>query len=173
MMTLSPNGRGYAEFQNNIYGDAKSMLVAAPIAIAGIPRQQFEKGSFEMRVVPHRGLWPILTSARGNPVNVFDLYPRAVQLQRQSLGAQANTLAVAPDEPHNIPKTKLELIDEVYRKLFYSQPPIPFTLDVQSTSSPDHDFKCDWDLDPAGKPIKLLLTVYCPASEKAAELDDN
>lgn len=138
------------------------MSTAAPMATDGTPRGQFIWGGYQKRVVPHKGLWPTLTSPNGSTVSTYDTYKRVIDLQRAGLAHIPNTQPLSPDEPAHIPATRLDLLDEAIRKAFYSNPPIPFEVDVQTASGPTHDIDLKWDVDAAGNPSKLYLAIYCP-----------
>jgi hypothetical protein len=154
----------FVTFTNSLYGTPEAMAVSAPIAIHRTPRSQFLWGAYQKRVVPHRGLWPVLTSSSGGTVNTFDTYKRVIDLQRASLVHLPNTHPLAPDEPHHVPPTKLDLLDEAVRKVFYSVPPIPFEVSVHVASGSAHDVELDWVVDAAGKPVLLKLRIYCPVA---------
>lgn len=152
----------FETFNNSLYGSAADMAVAAPMATHGTPRSQFHWGGYQKRVVPHRGLWPVVTSPSGNTISTWDTYKRSIDLQRASLAFVPNTDPVAPDEPNHVPSTKLDLLDEAVRKAFYSNPPIPFDVNVQNATGSTHDVGIAWDVDQNGAPTMLHLTIFCP-----------
>jgi hypothetical protein len=158
----------FVDFNNNIYGTPEDMATAAPMATHGIPRSQFLWGCYQKRVVPHRGLWPKVPSPGGTLVNTYDTYKRVIDLQRASLAHESNTLPLSPDEPHHIPTTKLDLLDEAIRKVFYAQPPIPFKVMVQDTPGKAHDLELHWSVDAAGHPTFLDLKILCPPPQPGA-----
>ena len=161
-MVGSIHGGQFVPFINSVYGTAEDMAVAAQIATAGVPRSQLHFGSYEKTVVPHRGLWPQVTSPNGNVVSTYDTYKRGVDQARASLSAAPNTDPLSPDEPTNIPRTRLDLLDEALQKAFYTSPPIPIEFDCQDGQGQVHEVKVAWDVDASGKPIKLRWTIYCP-----------
>lgn len=152
----------FETFNNSLYGTAAAMAVAAPLATQGTPRSQFVWGSYQKRVVPHQVLWPVVTSHSGRQVSTWDTYKRSIDLQRASLAFIPNTDPLSPDEPNHVPPTRLDLLDEAVRKAFYSNPPIPFDVNVQNASGTTHELQVDWDVDADGNPTMLHLTIFCP-----------
>jgi hypothetical protein len=153
----------YQDFMKKHYSSPHDMHAAAKITTAGVPRHQFAWGEFQKRVVPHRGSWPEV-AASGGPINVFDDYDHHVAQTRAALKTVKNTDALSPDEPHHVPPTRLDLLDEAFRKAFYSTPPIPFVTDVVDAHGSQHDVNVDWDVDAAGKPTLLKVKIHCPVS---------
>jgi len=151
----------FQDFMRSIYSTAQGILTAAPIATQGIPRNQFTWGAFQQRVVPHRGLWPIVFTP-GGTINTFDNYRYHADQLRASLTRVKNVDALSPDEPNHVPPTRLDLLDEAFRKAFYSNPPIPFVTDVVDASSSQHEVWIDWDLDTSGTPVQLRVKIACP-----------
>jgi hypothetical protein len=122
-MALTTHGPAFQAFKNSIFGTPEGMAVAAPIATAGVPRHLFLSDIFLQRVVPHRSLWPVGVSTRGAPVSSYDAHKHNVDLLRADLARAPNFDPVAPDEPANIPRWRLDLLDLAFQKAFYSDPP--------------------------------------------------
>ncbi len=161
------HGGPYKSFVNSIYGTPAGMAMAAPLAIAGTPRSQFRWGGYHKRVVPHRALWPTVTSPRGTVYNTWDVYKRGNDLLRAGLVAAPNTDPLSPDEPNVIPRTRLDLLDEAIQKAFYSNPPIPYDMDVQNSSDGSYNVRLAWDMDASGKPVMLHITIVSPPQGNA------
>jgi hypothetical protein len=139
------------------------MAMAAPMATAGIPRHLFLFDTFLQRVVPHRGLWPIGSSATGTPLSSYDVHKHNVDLLRADLARAPNSDPVAPDEPANIPRWRLDLLDLAFQRAFYSDPPIPIETERQDATGTLFEIQIAWDVDAtSGRPTRLYLTIFCP-----------
>jgi hypothetical protein len=164
-MAASTHGAVFHAFKNSVFGTPEDMAVAAPMATAGIPRHLFLFDTFLQRVVPHRGLWPVGASATGTPLSSYDVHKRNVDLLRADLTRAPNSDPVAPDEPANIPRWRIDLLDRAVQKAFYSDPPIPIETDRQDATGTLFEIAIRWDVDVAsGRPTKLYLTIFCPVT---------
>jgi hypothetical protein len=159
------HGAPFQAFKNSIFATPQGMAVATMIATAGVPRQLFLFDTFLKRVVPHRGLWPVAMSTGGTPVSSYDTHKHNVDLLRADLARAPNSDPVAPDEPANIPRWRLDLLDLAFQKAFYSDPPIPIETDRQDATGTLFEIQIAWDMDAAsGRPTKLYLTIFCPGT---------
>jgi hypothetical protein len=164
-MAASTHGPVFHDFKNRIFGTPEGMAVAAPMATAGVPRDLFLFDTFLKRVVPHRGLWPVGVSAAGAPLSSYDVHKHNVDMLRADLTREPNTDPVAPDEPGNIPRWRLDLLDLAVQKAFYSDPPIPIETDRQDATGTVFSIQIRWDVDTvSGRPTKLYLTIFCPVT---------
>jgi hypothetical protein len=162
-MALTTHGPTFQAFKNSIFGTPEGMAVAAPIAIAGVPRHLFRFDIFLQRVVPHRSLWPVGVSTRGTPVSSYDVHKHNVDLLRADLTRAPNSDPVAPDEPANIPRWRLDLLDLAFQKALYSDPPIPIEAERRDATGTRFEIRIAWDVDAASRrPTKLHLTIFCP-----------
>ena len=164
-MARSILGPTFQAFKNSIFGTPQGMAVAAPMATAGVPRHLFLFDHSLKRVVPHRSLWPMGASARGTPVSSYDFHKHNVDLLRADLARAANSDPVAPDEPTNIPRWRLDLLDLAFQKAFYSDPPIPVETEHRDATGAQFEIQIAWDVDTASRrPTKLHLTIFCPGT---------
>ena len=164
-MAKATHGPAFMSFKNSVFGTPEGMAVAAPMATNGIPRNLFLHDTFMKRVIPHRGLWPEASLGGGRTINTYDDHKRAVDLLRADLSRAPSTDPVAPDEPNNIPRWRIDLLDEAMRKVFYSDPPIPFETERQDAKGDAFEISLTWHMDAnTNLPIKLDLIIYCPTT---------
>jgi hypothetical protein len=157
--------------KNSVFATPGGMATAAATVVASMPRDHLQYDNFTRKVIPHRGIWPTVTSPKGNTISSYDMHKRMIDLVRADLARAPNTEAVAPDEPGNIPKWRLELLDQVFQKLYYSNPPIPYDTCRADSTNTAFQIKLVWDLDSAGKPAMLHLTILCPQGTPAEHFD--
>jgi hypothetical protein len=162
-MAITTHGPRFQAWKNHLFATPGNMADAAPIAIAGVPRHLFLFDIFLQRVVPHRNLWPVSELPNGRLISSYDVHRRNVDLLRADLVRQPNSEPVAPDEPDNIPKWRVELLDLAHQKAFYSDPPIPIESERRDAIGEQFEIQIAWDVDTfGGRPIKLYLTILCP-----------
>jgi hypothetical protein len=162
------HGPAFHAFKNSIFATPEGMAVAAPMATAGVPRHLFLFDIFLQRVVPHPGLWPVAVSTGGTPVSSYDTHKHNVDMLRADLARAPNSEPVAPDEPANIPRWRLDLLDLAFQKAFYSDPPIPIESERRDATGTLFAIQIRWDVDAAsGQPTKLYLTIFCPGTPPA------
>jgi hypothetical protein len=164
-MAVTTHGPAFHAFKNSIFATPEGMAIAAPIATAGVPRNLFLFDIFLQRVVPHPSLWPVGVSASGTPLSSYDVHKHNVDLLRADLARAPNSDPVAPDEPANVPRWRLDLLDLAFQKAFYSDPPIPIETERRDATGTQFEIQIAWDVDTASRrPTKLHLTIFCPGT---------
>lgn len=155
----------FLRWANALYATRAAMARSAAVAKAGVPREKFVWGEYQKRVCA-KDEWPRFTR-EGKVIDTHEVWDDDVRQVRASLQKQQNKQPVTPNDPGNVPANRCDLLDEAVRIAFYSDPPIPKTVDAGRTDGPEHELELGWSQDADGRLVRLHVTVLCPPAPKA------
>jgi hypothetical protein len=108
----------------------------------------------------------MVSASVGSPDQIVPTVDRDLTGDQGGAAAVApNSDPVAPDEPANIPRWRLDLLDLAFQKALYSDPPIPIEAERRDATGTRFEIRIAWDVDAASRrPTKLHLTIFCPGT---------